>query len=231
MSLSSLKHDTAKKPRACRCRNRVACLLGFVRQCDNSGSETVLRCTATTDHWSYGGNGLLPGQPIHAITYDVLEVEFCYLLCTHVRARAYNDGFWWWRRCAWLWPHRVALLSAWACKSSWGQHSSDTGENEIRGGRRGEEEEQFFSCAEVQINEADFTCPPWFSPAACRFILQILDPNPKTVSVHAVQVVFYVMHHMNAEFKVCVLSSLPSSRMCSMVCVVAVKTAVQIYKT
>ncbi|CAM6071811.1 unnamed protein product [Sphagnum tenellum] len=31
-----------------------------------------------------------------------------------------------------------------------------------------------------KIHKADFTCPPWFSPAARRFILQILDPNPKT---------------------------------------------------
>jgi hypothetical protein len=83
--------------------------------------------------------------------------------------------------------------------------------------RRGEEEEeQFFRCAEVQIHQADFTCPPWFSPAACRFILQILDPNPKTLSVHAVQIVSNVMHHMNGDFKVCVLCSLPSSKMCSM---------------
>jgi hypothetical protein len=35
----------------------------------------------------------------------------------------------------------------------------------------------------VQIHKAEFTCPPWFSPAARRFIAQILDPNPKTVSV------------------------------------------------
>jgi len=35
----------------------------------------------------------------------------------------------------------------------------------------------------VQIHKAEFTCPPWFSPAARRFIMQILDPNPKTVSV------------------------------------------------
>jgi hypothetical protein len=35
----------------------------------------------------------------------------------------------------------------------------------------------------VQIHKAEFTCPPWFSPAARRFITQILDPNPKTVSV------------------------------------------------
>jgi serine/threonine protein kinase len=32
-----------------------------------------------------------------------------------------------------------------------------------------------------KIHKADFTCPPWFSTAARRFILQILDPNPKTV--------------------------------------------------
>ncbi|CAM6017519.1 unnamed protein product [Sphagnum balticum] len=31
-----------------------------------------------------------------------------------------------------------------------------------------------------KIHKADFTCPPWFSTAARRFILQILDPNPKT---------------------------------------------------
>ncbi|KAH9564135.1 hypothetical protein CY35_04G008500 [Sphagnum magellanicum] len=31
-----------------------------------------------------------------------------------------------------------------------------------------------------KIHKADFTCPPWFSPAARRFILQILDPNPRT---------------------------------------------------
>jgi serine/threonine protein kinase len=31
-----------------------------------------------------------------------------------------------------------------------------------------------------KIHKAEFTCPPWFSPAARRFIAQILDPNPKT---------------------------------------------------
>ncbi|KAH9546925.1 hypothetical protein CY35_11G006700 [Sphagnum magellanicum] len=31
-----------------------------------------------------------------------------------------------------------------------------------------------------KIHKAEFTCPPWFSPAARRFIMQILDPNPKT---------------------------------------------------
>jgi serine/threonine protein kinase len=34
-----------------------------------------------------------------------------------------------------------------------------------------------------KIHKADFTCPPWFSTAARRFILQILDPNPKTVCI------------------------------------------------
>jgi serine/threonine protein kinase len=35
-----------------------------------------------------------------------------------------------------------------------------------------------------KIHRAEFTCPSWFSPGARKLILKILDPNPKTVSLH-----------------------------------------------
>jgi hypothetical protein len=51
-------------------------------------------------------------------------------------------------------------------------------------------------CGEVQIHKADFTCPPWFSTAARRFILQILDPNPKTVCMlNAVLMLYLFQQH------------------------------------
>ena len=34
----------------------------------------------------------------------------------------------------------------------------------------------------LQISEAQFTCPSWFSAGAKRLINRILDPNPSTVS-------------------------------------------------
>lgn len=34
----------------------------------------------------------------------------------------------------------------------------------------------------VQIDNADFSCPFWFSPGATSLIRRILDPNPETVS-------------------------------------------------
>jgi len=36
----------------------------------------------------------------------------------------------------------------------------------------------------LQIYRAEFSCPAWFSNSARKLILKILDPNPKTVSIH-----------------------------------------------
>lgn len=37
-------------------------------------------------------------------------------------------------------------------------------------------------CLYLQISNAEFSCPSWFSPGAMRLIRRILDPNPMTVS-------------------------------------------------
>lgn len=40
------------------------------------------------------------------------------------------------------------------------------------------------SLVHLQINAATFSCPFWFSPGAKSLIERMLDPNPKTVSIH-----------------------------------------------
>ncbi|KAI3723043.1 hypothetical protein L2E82_34353 [Cichorium intybus] len=35
----------------------------------------------------------------------------------------------------------------------------------------------------IQIEKADYRCPPWFSSGAKTLLSRILDPNPKTMKL------------------------------------------------
>jgi hypothetical protein len=50
----------------------------------------------------------------------------------------------------------------------------------------------------LQIREADFTCPPWFSSGAVSLISKILDPNPRTVRLSNIGST-YCMHLWSLE--------------------------------